>query len=941
MFAGEVQTLISRETFRKIASLGHDILCSNGVYTRFHFSKSPHTWPGKTFLTLVYLRMLQLQGRIENDPAAPLPRLLSDMEAILRKIPHPTGQSWWYFFSNSCDTRAEQFWFALKDTHFDTLCQNPETLSWCYQYFLEPEFKLKTFCSLGDSKIKKMPFSFRTQQFTPRWIADFLAQNTIGRLWLNHHPDSRLVRDWPYLVPDPNTNEELKEAKPAREIKVLDPACGTMHLGFSAMKVMEMIYREELENAGKAGWPDTPSVLREEEIRPAILQHNLYGVDIDILALELAVLGFFVGMGAREYHPPNLYCGDSLKKIIFRKLRQIHFPTHFDIILLNPPYLDKRDYPPQLKTFMARHFKLIGRNLYSAFLDRSIEFLAKDGRIGAVTPQTFMFIRSFETFRRFLLDRTVIETLAHTGLNTFEDAVVDCSLYVLKRQDSPSRRDNHVGQYFQLTTLSSAEEKNACILKAIEDLRNRSFVTTNCYQYRQGDFNALPGSPWVYWISSGIRKVFTDLPKFSSLAQFRQGLATTDNERFIRYWWEIPPDRIALNYRNIQEAMTSGKKWFPYMKGGGYRKWYGMQKYLVNWSENGKEIKEEIVRRYAYLKGNWQWVAKNSEYYFREGVTYSYLTSGNFSARYSPPGSIFDVAGSSIFSDDPYQILGILNSRWCRFALGLINHTVNFQVGDLQRLPAPRKHSPTLNHLVKRAVELSKRLDTFDEISPNFISPPPWIDGCKTVETIHQELNEIQRQVDDEVCRMYDGLNEEDRKLIEHLAPCDHAFETITKQQLARQWISYSVGVVLGRYLPQEIAFKMRDALPNLHPFVPDDNRGFAADIGTALDWLVGREHRREIIETATNGTGLYSFLEREFFEDHFRQYHQRPIYWLLRYDSQLFVASYLNAADKYSGKFYLPHQAPIQFDFDLGIQRNMKRVEDFLALPSWRRYLK
>jgi hypothetical protein len=882
--------------------------------------------------------MLQAHGFLDRDPALPLSNLLSQMEALLQRIPHPEGLPGWQFFVNCQDNAAaNKFWLALKDKHFDPLWHRPETLSWCYQYFLEPG--LKAFRSLHSPKIKEAHLALRTQQFTPRWIADFLVQNTLGRMWMQMHPDSQLSDHWPYLVPDPKNNDPPVELRLARDIKILDPACGTMNLGFSAIQVLEMIYREELLNAGKNGWPDESSVGHETQIKSTIMRHNLFGIDIDVLALELATLGFFIDSGG-NLEPPNLYCGDSLRKSIFSKLQQKKFPTQYDVILLNPPYLDKRDYNPRLKSFMAKNFKLSGRNLYSAFLERSINFLTNQGRIGAVTPQTFMFIRSFEEFRRFVLSHSVVETLAHTGLNTFEDAVVDCAIYVLKRQDSQEKRENHLGEYLQLTSMNTSEEKNARLLKLIDDLHEQSQRSSGCYHYRQGDFDALPGAPWVYWISTGIRRLFSDLPDFASVAQFRQGLATTDNDRFVRYWWEIPSDQIAMNYQNVEHAATSNKKWFPYMKGGGYCKWYGMQKYLVNWGENGKEIKDEIIKRYSYLKGNWQWVAKNSEYYFREGVTYSYLTSGNFSARYSPPGSIFDVAGSSIFSDDPYQVLGILNSRWCRFALGLINHTVNFQVGDLQRLPAPREHSPELNQLVKRSIELSKRLETFDETSPDFIAPPPWLEGRQIIEGIYHELDDIQNHIDNEVYRLYGGLNEEDRNLIEHFTSRDNMCQTITSQQLAQRWISYAAGIILGRHLPQEVASRMDAAFPKIHTLVPDDAHGFAGDIRAALDLLTGPDCTQQIIESAANGSDLHPFLARDFFENHFQQYHQRPIYWLLKRKSDLFVTYYMNLNIETIEKFQSARQTPIQFNYDHGILKNMKLIKNALAVPAWRRYL-
>lgn len=903
--------MLSREGLRKLAVQGQGL-------------------SREAFLTLVCARLMQVHDLVDPAPMSP-GEAAWRLGKLLGELPAPTGNNAWSLFhaSPTDGEQAETFWQALCAAGTRGMKGAPDALGWMYQYYLEPG--LEMFRSAGSRKIGPRHLAPRTQQFTPRWIADFLAQNTLGRLWLQMHPDSRLRSGLPYLIRaiDPVA------AKPVKDITILDPACGTMHLGLPVLDLLTRMYREELRNAGKPGWPAEPSVRDEREIPAAIISHNLYGIDIDPLALELAALTLYVGTRGNGPCRPHLLCADTLSPEF--DPAAAGFPTQFDIVLLNPPYLDKREYPQKLKSFMARQYPESGRNLYTAFLERSLDFLAPGGLLGAVTPQTFMFIRSFRALRQLLLDRTTIETLVHTGLNTFDDAVVDCAFYVLQRQDDPAVRAGSEGRFIQLTDLNSPEQKQARLMTILKVLRGQpGRRVAHAYEYRPQHFSALPESPWVYWISPRIRELFSTLPPLGRIADLRQGLATTDNNRFLRYWWEIPRDHVATGCRNLADAAQSGKTWFPYLKGGGYMKWFGGREYLVNWGEDGREIKAEITRRYRYLKGKWQWVAKNTEFYFREGISYSYLTSGKFSARYSPPGSIFDVAGSSIFCDDIPLVLAILNSRFCRFALGLINPTVNFQVGDLQRLPVPAKPCPPeLRNLVHEAIDIARSIEAFDETSPDFTAPPPWPDGCGLLDQKNRRLMEIQGQVDRWVYELY-GLAQADQRLIEQLTSPDEAPAPLTPEALAFRWISYTVGTIFGRHGGPAAADWMLPVLPN-------DREGLAGQTRLTLERLLGPAAARDVIDAASPTGCLHEFLAAPFFQRHFRQFQHRPIYWLLQRKTALYCLYYpaLDPVkyDQLSREWKLkPTNKHAGFRLDDGVRHNLKPFRRFLALNAWTR---
>ena len=335
----------------------------------------------------------------------------------------------------------------------------------------------------------------------------------------------------------------------------------------------------------------------------------------------------------------------------------------------------------------------------------------------------------------------------------------------------------------------------------------------NVYRLPQRAFDAIPGSPWVYWIPDGLRRLFEELPSLGDVARPRQGTATSDNARFLRFGWEMGWSHIAFGCHNRVEARTSGKKWFPYMKGGAYRKWYGNQDYVVNWGDGSAEIA-------AFDRA----VIRNPDYYFREGVTWSDLSSTGFGVRYLPPGFVFDVKGSSGFPSPEHRliVLSMMNSPWMGFALALLNPTVSFQVGDISRVPFKHpddSEREQLEELTQSAVHIRQWETTTDETTFDFIAPPRWDTGLHDLAAAQSRLSALEAQIDDEVYRLY-SISDEDRAAIESelgFTNNDLRFtgddsngatveivnpksEIENRQELGVRWISYAVGIVLGRF---------------------------------------------------------------------------------------------------------------------------------------------
>jgi len=474
----------------------------------------------------------------------------------------------------------------------------------------------------------------------------------------------------------------------------------------------------------------------------------------------------------------------------------------------------------------------------------------------------------------------------------------------------------------------------------------------NVYRLHQKDFDAIPGSPWVYWLNPRLRNLFSTFSNVKDVALPTGGMTTGDNFRFLRFGWEISRNAIKfIESRTL--AKESGLRWFPYMKGGPSLKWYGNQDYLVNWQNDGAEI-----RNYQKDDGRPASFPRSMDYYFTEGITWSDLGDKRFSARISPGGFIFDASGPSAFvlinrnKQTLYSLLANVNTSIANYLLRILNPTLHFQVGDLERLPlSASRENDTFTNLVKETTMIGERFCAFSETTFDFIIPPCWLTGSTDFTALRVRLSKLETQIDNEVYRLY-GIIEEDRDIIEaELAggttdddedePTDtketeaiEAVSSITLQELAIRWISYVVGVVLGRFQPgiagalgsaiysksdfaigslpapneaefDELVgpperFASMDAQGGRHVFpaqveqalqalaLPDGiavlDEGHPRDLAKlilqALELMLGETAAREVIQTGASGD-LRKFLEKDYFTAwHFKWYRKRPVYW-------------------------------------------------------------
>ena len=894
----------------------------------------------------------------------------------------------------------------------DWAAGNEETVGWVYQYF-NAEEKTAAFDRVfkRKKKFQKSDLPAATQVFTPRWIVKFLVENSLGRLWLAMHPDTELAAQVKYLIPL-SADPPRASMKPVREIRILDPATGTMHFGLVAFDLLAKMYREEVLHAGEQGWPETPSVMREDEIPAAILANNLFGIDIDLRAVQLAALALYLKAKAADkatvVTESNLACADvaifrgqHLAKItsemalpggvtreLFEKFRDsleeasmmgslVRLDKHFqnfqsgrlrqsidayvekkqaegvdesyfanetskgirllnvlerryDIIVTNPPYMSSRNMNPAMSEFMSRkrNYEKSKGDLYSAFIERCVELLADNGRLGMITQQSFMFISTCKDLRKLLHETTAIETMAHVGPRAFPEVTgekVNATAFVLRREQLQAERQIAQGVYFRLVKEPDAESKRTAFEHALER-RNSGSASSRVFVYAQRDFEDVPLSPWAYTLSRSLRCLFKVNSLLEKVAEPRQGLATADNKRFIRFWWEVQKDNIRFGCQTLKECEVAPERWYPHMKGGGSKRWHGQQLSVINYGQNGRELKAWADPLYG--NSGWSRIIKSTDKYFAPGLTYTAVSGRSFSCRIMPNGFCFDSAGDCLFTEQPHdttRFLGLLNSEFIRGLMTILNPTLNVNVSDLNRLPLPSTISTQLQTLTANVVALARVDSQEDEATYDFIAPPNWPDGVEQVTARHRDLAALEREIDEEVYRLYE-VSPEDRRTIEDALETppevddDGEVETddesddveerksLTPEDLGRSWVSYAVGIALGRFAPGEPNGLGRGTFPlemnrTLRSLIDTDGlmvlqRDHPSDLAQRvidiLSAIHGDGETGRILRTSVGGIGdlrdaLANYLSAAFFKEQMdkKRYHKRPVYWLLQSPKQ------------------------------------------------------
>lgn len=842
-----------------------------------------------------------------------------------------------------------------------------EIIGWMYQYY-NTEPKDKVFAALKKNvKITKENIPAATQLFTPHWIVRYMVENSLGRLWIEGHPDDDLRQCWEYYLDEaeqePQVQAQLEEIRAGcreispEDIRIIDPCMGSGHILVYAFDVLMQIYSAQ-------GYS-------ERDAAKLIVEKNLWGLDIDRRAYQLAY--FAVMMKARQYNrriltsgiKPNLFViddnraltpeiieyiadGDSKiaadlrsisndltnareygsiinvqpvdfsglierigviaqsdelnliamenKRIACEKILPLvnqaqALSQKYDVVCTNPPYMGGSGMNNQLSDYVKGNYFEYKSDLFSVSIIKCMNLTKKNGFAGFLSPYVWMFIQSYEQLRKYMYSKCSIETLIQFEYSAFAEATVPICTFVLG-----NRQISKNGCYFRLTDFRGGMEVQR--EKTLEAIKNH-----NCgfyYESNPKNFSKIPGMPVAYWVSE---KVYSDFQNtlLGDIAPTKKGLDTGNNDRFLRYWFEINYNKLGIDFSSSIDFTNSTMKWAPHDKGGEYRRWYGNKEWVINWENDGCELRNS--------KAN----LRSERFYFHNAITWCSLSSGKISFRYSDYGAISNTAGSSLYPNEKMtnNLLGLLNTKVAQYLLDIVSPTLNYSAGQVSLIPIVLSRNSNENEYVKDNINLSKEdWDSF-ETSWDFkthplIKPVPfiseafaqWSDECEKrftqLKSNEEELNRI-------FIDIY-GLQDE-------LTPeVEDKDVTVRRADLTRDiksLVSYAVGCMFGRYSldVEGLAYaggewdgsKYKTFIPDPDNCIPvTDEEYFRDDIVVRfVDFIrtvYGADTLEENLTFIADALGTRGNTSRErirnyflndFIKDHIKMYQKRPIYWM------------------------------------------------------------
>ncbi|MCR2791697.1 BREX-1 system adenine-specific DNA-methyltransferase PglX [Microbacterium sp. zg.Y625] len=857
------------------------------------------------------------------------------------------------------------------------VCQDVEVIGWLYQFYIS-ELKSEVFAGFKKNK-KAGPDEIpaATQLFTPHWIVRYLVENSVGRLWMLNHPESRLVDQMDYYVPPVDEETDFLKISTPEELTVIDPACGSGHMLTYAFDLLYAIYEEQ----GYA-----PS-----EIAGLILTHNLFGTEIDPRAGALAAFALMMKARARQRTffnkqvKPNIcviapisFTPDELDYLVTpdgdrhaeeafwnqfaeadtfgsliqpdaslttrlarhlsalddggdmiraaaldwaqRALSQAEYLSRrYAVVVTNPPYMGNGNMSERLAKYLGDRFPLGRSDLMTAFMLRSSDLTAQAGFWAIIDLPAWMVLKSYEKLREQLFRTHFLVCLAQFGRGVWGSDFGSVG-FVFQKASPNGRR----GSYRKLFERHVDVRTNAEIEALFLDPDYNAFVVD------QADFVVIPGSPLVYWLSGAMRRAFSEGVPLSSVAEPRQGLLTGDSGAFVREWWEVSANRISFSSGSRELAKASGARWFPYNKGGEFRKWYGNHEHVVNWEDDG-----HIIRAFGSEDGGKvRSRPQNVDYYFRSSVSWSNVSSGSPAFRSYPPG--FIAAGST--GDGVYpqsedlsmSILGILNSSVTHELLAALAPTITFNVGTIANLPIilPGPESE-IGEVVRNLVGIARAdWDQAEtswgfEVNPLVARKSPSLEERvrkhqSSSEETAERVRYLETRNNEAVAELY-GLAGDVRTSVELSRvslSCNTRFrfgedlpsseyEARLRTLAVQDLVSYAVGCMFGRFSLDEPGLILADQGATLQDylarvpsptFMPDkddvipivDGDWFEDDIVERFRQFLrvafGEQHFEENLRFVTESLGvkdIRTYFVKSFYKDHVQRYKKRPIYWL------------------------------------------------------------
>lgn len=855
--------------------------------------------------------------------------------------------------------------------------QEVEIIGWLYQFYISEKKD-----EVIGKVVKSEDIPAATQLFTPNWIVQYLVQNSVGRLWMMANPTSSLKSQWSYYIEPAEQTPEVQAQLDAliqtrmdedggslnpETITVLDPACGSGHMLVEAYDILKVIYLERGYQA--------------RAIPRLILEKNLYGIDIDDRAAQMA--GFALLMKAKADDrrlfdsPPKLnvlalqeskgLIADQLARSLnkfsvnhntiadlidtfqhaktYGSLIQIQvaltnslqilneqcqqaqntgdlfaqeaaesllplitqaslLAKQYDAVIANPPYMGGKGMNPALKDYVKAKFPDSKSDLFAMFIEHGFNWCKTSGFNSMVTMQSWMFLSSYESMRDKLLRNRSLSSMVHMGNGVMGIAFGTAATIFFK---------SHFKKY--------SGSFSYCDYDDLNDIGNPiEFPVKNIRLSiaKPDDFQLIPGSPIAYWATDKSRKAFSSKMKVSDVIDTREGLATADNDRFLRYWHEVEIGNIGLSCKTNTEAVQTMKKWFPYVKGGGVRRWVGNEDYVVNWFNDGEEIKSNIDTETGRIRSH----NYNGDHAFITGLTWTGLSSSDFSVRYVPQGFMFDAKGPMGFPrfEQSWQVvIAFLNSRVALHLIAMLAPTMDFKLGHILNLPwnqAFKDNSELINSTLQ-AIDIARDDWDSNETSIGFRKlhfcnmqlsgriSLDWKCWCaKSIERFRQ-LQSIEQENNRYFIETF-GLQDE-------LSP-DVSVDQVTltsadREKDCQRLISYVIGCIMGRYSLDESGLIYAHAGnegfdASRYSTFPADSDGIvpitdslwfeddAANrirefllavwgpetIDENMVWLaesLGKKGNETPEET------IRRYLAGNFFKYHLQTYKKRPIFWL------------------------------------------------------------
>jgi type II restriction/modification system DNA methylase subunit YeeA len=831
-------------------------------------------------------------------------------------------------------------------------CKEVEILGWLYQFYISEK---KDELINAKKRYKPEEIAPVTQLFTPRWIVQYMVDNTLGQLWKEVRPNTNIINSLEFYIK--SNNPELmpsRELKSIEDVTFFDPCVGSAHVLCYAFDIFYKIYEEEGYN---------PS-----DIPELIITKNLFGIDIDDRAAQLA--NFALMMKGRKHHRrffkkqviPNITAFQnietyskfenakvlgSLIKITKEEAEEIEvdetslfvqeqiqvkkqanlLANTYDIVVTNPPYLNSSYMEETLKQFVEKEYKTTKSDLFACFQVQVSNFTNEDGLIGFICPYVWMFIKSYEWLRENTIANTTIASLIQLEYNAFGPAVVPICTFVLRNKFI----NNYKGSYIKLSEFKGVKNQKP---KTIEAIQNPDCGWIHIAS--QKDFEKIPSHPIGYWLSHSFYNLFRTGKSLRTLASPRQGIATANNNRFLKGWHEVKYSSFLKNCKTVDECIQSKKKWYPYNKGGSFRKWYGNNFYVINWFNDGNEIKK--------FKGS---VIRNPSYFFKEGLTWTSLTIVSFNSRYSEKGFLFDSKGPVLFQEQKdenldYFLLGMINSNVINEQLKVLSPTLDYNQGPVGNIALPSKiNFNDINFITKQCIESSKLEWNSRETSWDFqMNELIRINGQDIEEAFDSyqqywqkkffELHKNEEELNRYFIEIY-GLQDELKPdvplkditiLKEETSIVDGAL-VFRDSEIMTQFISYAVGCMFGRYSLDKTGLILANKGETLETyleslqasnskfktqedltFVPDDdnvipvldNEWFEDDIVNRfyafLKATFGKPNFDKNLAFLEDAVGdIRKYFLKTFYIDHVKRYKKRPIYWLFSSPSGAFNA--------------------------------------------------